>query len=67
MIASTVPKLWDRSQVLEVLGVTRQTLYAWMRSGSFPKPMRIGPASYRWRESDVLSWLDLRAEQLAAV
>jgi prophage regulatory protein len=66
MSISIVPRLLDRSQVLDLLGVTRQTLYAWMRSGRFPQPLKLGPASYRWRESDVLAWLD-RSQQLATV
>lgn len=49
-----------RAEVLELLGVSRQTLYNWMNKGEFPAPVQIGPNAVRWRNGDVADWLASR-------
>ncbi len=54
------------SQVAEVIGVTRTTLWRWTKDGYFPPPRIIGPTKARpvrgWLESDVSRWLRDRPE-----
>lgn len=38
------------------LGVSRHTIYRWKREGDFPKAVKLGPGSVRWRLSDILNW-----------
>lgn len=37
-------------------GVSRPTIWRWVRNSDFPKPYRIGPAVTRWRMEDVRQW-----------
>lgn len=37
-------------------GVSVPTLWRWVKDGKFPQPVKLGPGSTRWRESDVLAW-----------
>ena len=53
-----------RKQVLERLGIGSSTLHDWIRQGSFPKPIRLGPNTAGWFE-DTLDEL-LTARERAA-
>ena len=44
--------------VLELTGLGRSTVYALVKAGRFPKPLRLGPRAVGWRLSDVLAWLE---------
>lgn len=44
------------------LGSTREGVYARMRRGQLPEPLRIGDTPF-WREEDWRNWLDKLARQ----
>jgi prophage regulatory protein len=44
--------------VKSISGMSGATIERKVRSGSFPRPLRIAPNCIAWRESDVLDWLD---------
>jgi prophage regulatory protein len=46
-----------RKQVEERTGLSRSTLYHYIKLGNFPKPMALGPRVVGWLESDVNSWI----------
>ena len=31
-----------------------------MPDGEFPRPVKVGPAAVRWRESDITAWVESR-------
>jgi predicted DNA-binding transcriptional regulator AlpA len=44
-------------QLARRYGVHRATIWRWVRSDlTFPKPLRLGPQSTRWRLRDVEAW-----------
>ena len=43
-------------QVAERLGVSTDSIYRWKRNGDFPKAVKLGPGSVRWRLADVEQW-----------
>lgn len=46
-------------QVLQTVGYGRSTLFALVRSGRFPQPLRLaGGGAIAWRESEVQKWID---------
>lgn len=45
------------AEVIERIGLSRSSIYRMMEAGTFPRPLRFGPAAVRWRESDVARWL----------
>jgi prophage regulatory protein len=45
------------SEVCEVTGVSRTTIWRWTRSGDFPAKRKLGPNSIGWCERAVGEWL----------
>ncbi len=37
-------------------GVSRPTIWRWTKNGNFPKPVKLGAGSTRWRASDLEAW-----------
>ena len=55
-------KLLRRRQVEEITGMSRSSIYRLMQDGQFPRPVKVGCAAVRWRESNITSWLESRPE-----
>mgnify|MGYP000114158309 FL=1 len=53
-------KLLRRPAVEDLTGLSRSTLYDWMKRGEFPQPVKLGSRIVAWRESDVTAWLEAR-------
>jgi len=49
--------------VMARTGVSRSTLYAWMKMSTFPKAVALGGRSIGWRESDISSWIENRTHK----
>ena len=41
-------------------GLSRSTIYAMMKSGTFPKSLSLGARAIGWLESDIQAWIDTR-------
>ena len=50
-------RLLTRPEVEGRCGIARSTIYRLMRSGRFPKSIRISPGAVRWRESEIIEWI----------
>ena len=52
------------AEIIEYLGITKPTLYEYMRDQGFPRPLRLGGSSVRgarlWYADEVEAWLDSR-------
>ena len=59
MIMTTERDLQTIDAVLDLLTVTRPTLYRFIARQSFPLPLKIGGGN-RWRADEVWEWLDAR-------
>ena len=46
------------AEVLEVVGVSRRTLYRMVDDDRFPRPVRVGQRATRWRQSNIQQWMD---------
>ena len=44
-----------------VLG--RSSMYAYIRAGTFPKPVKLGLRASAWVKSEILAWVQGRIEQ----
>ena len=51
-------QLLTNKQVAEKLGMSVSNLYAKMKRGEFPRPLRFGVKMRRWKESTVDEWVD---------
>lgn len=54
-------KYLSTAQVLQNLGVSKQTLWRWVRVGKFPAPVKLSERRIAWRERDVRAWEASRA------
>jgi prophage regulatory protein len=45
-------------QVLGLLPISRSSLWAGVRSGRFPKPVKLGPNTTAWRASDIFAFIE---------
>lgn len=49
-----------RRQVEQLVQLSRSTIYAAAKAGTFPPPVRIGARAVAWRLSCVENWLEAR-------
>ena len=54
-------KLLRVPAVLARIGISRSTLYQWIKDGTFPPAVNLGARSVGWFESDVDEWIKARA------
>ena len=47
-------------EVLKRTGLGRSALYALMKAGTFPRPLRIGARAVAWLEDEVDEWIRKR-------
>ena len=51
-----------RKQVETRTGLSRSTIYQYIKDGFFPKPIPLGPRAVGWLESDVSDWIAARVK-----
>ena len=47
-------------KVIEKTGMSRATIYAYLKIRNFPAPISLGERSVGWLESEVDQWIDSR-------
>lgn len=50
-------RLLRLARVIEKTGLKRSQIYAYMKTGEFPKSLKIGPSSVAWLESEIDGWI----------
>lgn len=55
--STPTPLTYREKALVEKLQMGRSTLWAWVKQGRFPQPIRCGKYT-AWRASDVQEWLD---------
>ena len=58
--SAPIDPILRRPVVEQMTGLARSTIYARMKAGTFPSPVRLGPNSIGWRQSDIAEWLASR-------
>ena len=59
MTRSTQPLRFMRMrEVIEMVGVSRATIYRWMDAGDFPRSIALGGNSIAWSEKSVQEWME---------
>lgn len=46
--------------VVSKVGWSRVTIYRAVKDGRFPKPVKLGPRSIAWPESEIAAWQQAR-------
>ena len=44
--------------VSALISRSRASIYADIKKGVFPPPVKVGPRNSRWREKDIAEWMD---------
>lgn len=52
-----------RKQVQARTGLSRSTIYAFIKAGAFPKSVPLGPRAVGWLESEVSNWIAERLDK----
>lgn len=55
------PKILRLPAVMAMLGVSKPTIYLWIKRGAFPVPIKIGPKASGWLLSEIENWIAERA------
>ena len=58
--------LLPRREVERRTGLSRSTIYRYMRLGRFPEPVRVGPAAVRWPLDEIQEWIASRPRSQGA-
>lgn len=53
-------KILRVKEVSELLSLSKSTIWRLRREGDFPEPLKLGPKSVGWYESDVTAWIKSR-------
>ncbi|MDM4208098.1 AlpA family transcriptional regulator [Klebsiella spallanzanii] len=56
----TSHQLLRLKQVEVKTGLKRSQIYLYMKEGTFPCSIKIGPASVAWLESEIDEWINLK-------
>ena len=46
--------------LVKKIGLGKTKIYSMIASGTFPKPIQLGPMSVAWKERDIEAWLQSR-------
>jgi len=60
------PAILRRKQVEVRTGLSRSTIYQYVKDGAFPKPVSRGPRAVGWLESEVSEWIAGRVRSARA-
>lgn len=63
MMKNETPFLKD-TEVAKRYKVSRPTIWRWVSDGNFPRPIKLGTGSTRWRFSDLEVWEQLQAQKI---
>lgn len=55
--------LWGIKTVVERTGLSRSTVYRYVRRGMLPPGRRVGPGRVAWLATEIIAWMESRPEQ----
>ncbi len=55
-------KILRLKQVIEITGLSKSTIYRWIKANQFPKPINLSHVSVGWLCSDIQEWVQSKIE-----
>ena len=55
-------KILKLPDVMKETALSRSSIYAFIRTNSFPKPIRLGARAVGWLETEISEWISQKAE-----
>jgi len=56
-------KILRRPALEGKVNLSRSTMYSMIKQGKFPRPIKLGPRSVGWIETEIDAWLESRLQQ----
>ena len=53
-----------KTEVLQTIKVSRESLRKLILAGEFPQPIRFGAKSHRWSRSEIADWMRSRPREI---
>ncbi len=53
-------KLLTQKQVVDLVGLSRTTIWRLERAGQFPRRLQVSTKAVRWNQSEILDWINSR-------
>lgn len=60
--ATRPDRLLREREVLNILPIGRASLWAGVKSGRYPQPVKLGPRTTCWRESEIIRLIEMGTE-----
>jgi prophage regulatory protein len=57
---SELPRFMKQPEVSKATGRSRSAMVRDIKSGRFPRPVKLGERAVAWRESDIAAWMNSR-------
>lgn len=58
-----IEKILRLQRVIDKTGLSKSSIYAFIKDDKFPKSIRLGVRAVGWRESDIDNWIDKQASR----
>jgi len=55
-------KVLRLKDVIQIVGLSRSSIYALKASGNFPNSFMLGKRAVAWLDSEIQSWVDLKTQ-----
>ena len=62
MITTKRDNILRLPEVKNRTGLSRSSIYAFMKAGTFPQSRRLGKRSIGWFESEIIAWIEQRLQ-----
>jgi prophage regulatory protein len=59
---STAPRFYRLHQLKALLNVSGSSIWAWVKAGKFPKPIKLSENTTAWNAADIEAWAQKRIE-----
>jgi len=56
-------KAFRVKDLTQILGISKESVYNWVRKGKFPPPRKIGERVSIWLEEDIRKWLERKSHR----
>jgi prophage regulatory protein len=50
-------------EVVRRVGISKSSVWLWIRQGRFPEPIRVGPRVTCWRLTEIDAWIEAKAAE----
>jgi prophage regulatory protein len=62
MNTSTPDRFIRLPELLTIVGVSRASIWNYVKAQTFPQPVKLSPRLVGWRESEVQNWIATRGQ-----